>query len=471
MARETRRIGIRTAEVRLPTTVSVGPAIIKTAATIAEREFEKAADRKTQEAVVAANALNFERDPEGNLIAPTVPIAENGLLAPSIYDRKYTQMVGQRYLQQTQIDVSERINLIAAENPFDPQAFRVLAEGYVDKVTELAPDFIKADVNNTAQIKMVEHFNHIIRVKAERDHTEARGLQLQTIDNHMTELGGYVAGNADPDVIGAKMLEARAAIEQGDELHFWLDDEKQMMLDGIDRQFVVSKISSLINSLPPGDDVAAKELALALNGFANGEGTFPMIDEAGNISDVPLDEVPMAQDERIQIAEFATKLLVTQTGAFTDVQDARLSRDWEDFFDWFSPHALLSITPGSGVALDMPRLYREFDAAHRKVVDLGYKDTLREAIRDLITQQVGGGTESPGLEDRQRPSARSASHPVGGSPVLGKTTWRGRRSRPRCPRSIRSRRTSCLASIAFAADCSRLADSAKVQKRFAVPIE
>jgi hypothetical protein len=391
MARDTRRIGIRTAEVRLPGPASFGPALVKTAGAIAERAFEKAADKRTQEAVVAANALNFERDPEGNLIAPTVPIAENGLLAPSIYDRKYTQMVGQRYLQQTQIDVSERINLIASENPFDPEAFRVLAEGYVDKVTELAPDFVKADVNNTAQIKMVEHFNHIIRVKAERDHTEARGLQLQTIDNHMTELGGYVSGNAEPDVIGAKMLEARAAIEQGDELHFWLDDEKQLMLDSIDRQFVVSKISSLINGLPPGDDVAAKEMALALNGFANGEGTFPMVDEAGNIADVPLEDVPMAQDERILIAEFATKLLATKHGAFTDVQDARLNRDWEDFFNWFSPHALNAITPGSGVQLDIGRLYVEFDKAHRKVVDLGYDDALRETIRDLITQQVGGG--------------------------------------------------------------------------------
>ena len=157
MARETRRIGIRTAQVRLPATQSVGPALVRTAASFADREFAKAADIKTQEAIVAAGALNFERDGEGNLIAPTVPIGDNGLIAPSIYDRKYTQMVGQRYLQQMSIDVSEQLNIIASENSFEPETFRTLAEGFVAKVTELAPDYLKPDVNNTAQVKMVEH--------------------------------------------------------------------------------------------------------------------------------------------------------------------------------------------------------------------------------------------------------------------------------------------------------------------------
>jgi len=131
VARETRKIGIRTAQVRLPTSQSFGPALVKTAASFADREFAKLADTRTQEAIVAANALNFERDGDGNLMAPTVPIGENGLLAPSIYDRKYTQMVGQRYLQQLSIDVSENINKIAADNPFEPDKFRALAEGYV----------------------------------------------------------------------------------------------------------------------------------------------------------------------------------------------------------------------------------------------------------------------------------------------------------------------------------------------------
>ncbi len=386
MARETRRIGITTAQVRLPQTQSFGPALVKTAATFASREFDKLADTRTQEAIVAASALNFERDAEGNLIAPTVPIGDNGLLAPSIYDRKYTQMVGQRYLQQMQIDISETINGIAADNPFEPETFRTLAEGYVSKVTDLAPDYLKADVNNAAQVKMVEHFNHIIRVRAERDHAEAKGLQIITIDGHMDDLAGYVAGGADPEIVGGAMLKARAAIEQGDEFHFWLDDEKQHMLDAIDRQYAIASISKLITSIPQGDEVAYSDVRLALNSFARGEGTFPMVDEAGNVAHVPLDEMPINQLERIAIADFGTRILNDQEQAFTNTLDTRVQRDWEDFFNWYSPHAMEALT--GNTPIDMDRLEREFNSAHRNVVQSGYDDVLREKIRQLMTDEV-----------------------------------------------------------------------------------
>ena len=398
MARETRRIGIRTAEVRLPGPVSAGPALLKVAGTIANREFEKAADIRNQEAIRDAAALNFERDGDGNLVAPAVPISEEGLLAPSIYDRQYTQMVGQRYLQQMQIDVSENINKIHADNPFEPETFRTLAEGYVSKVTELAPDYLKADVNNSAQVKMVEHFNQIIRVRAERDHEEARGLQLQTIESDMDEVVGYVAGGADPEVIGGAMLKARAAIEQGDELNFWLDDEKAEMLDAIDRQFAIANISNMITSLPPGDFVAASELNQALNNFAMGEGTFPMVDELGNVAHVPLDDMPISPLERIAIADHATKLVNAQFTAFENVLDNRLKKDKRTFYDWWSPHALDSLTPGKEVDID--RLYREFDKAHTNVIQSGYDDSLREEIRALITDTIGSSTRQMSQEQQ-----------------------------------------------------------------------
>lgn len=393
MARETRRIGIRTAQVRLPATQSVGPAIVRTAASFADREFAKAADIKTQEAIVAAGALNFERDGDGNLMAPTVPIGDNGLLAPSIYDRKYTQMVGQRYLQQMSIDISETINGLATDNPFEPETFRTLAEGYVAKVTELAPDYLKADVNNAAQVKMVEHFNHIIRVTAERDHKEARGLQLQTIDGHMDELAGYVSGGAPIDVQAGAMLKARMAVEQGDEFHFWLDDEKASMLDAIDTQYAVNTISKLITDIPLNDHVAYSDMREALQSFARGEGTFAMLDELGNLTHVPLDEMPINQQERIAIADFATGILNDQEGAFTNTLDVRVARDWKDFFLWYSPHKMDSLRKNTPV--DMDRLELEFNKAHNNVVTSGYDDVLREKILSLMQQEVSRTTGAP----------------------------------------------------------------------------
>ena len=59
MARLTRQIGINPVQINLPQTTSVGPALIKTAQGIASREFDKAADKRTQEAQVAAAAINL----------------------------------------------------------------------------------------------------------------------------------------------------------------------------------------------------------------------------------------------------------------------------------------------------------------------------------------------------------------------------------------------------------------------------
>ena len=312
------------------------------------------------------------------------------MLAPSIYDRKYTQMVGQRYLQQITLDTSEAINKIAADNPFEPEDFRILAEAYVSKVTELAPDYLKADVNHTAQVKMVEHFNHIIRVRAERDHTEAKGMQIQTIDDLMDDVVGYVSGGAPAEIIGAAVLKAKAAVEQGDALHFWLDDEKRERMEAIDRQYAVATISRLVTTLPQGDPVAAKELALALNNFANGVGDFPMVNAAGEIVHIPLEDMPISQIERIAISEFALGILQKQEEAFGNLQDARLTRDWEDFQNWYIPHQFDVLTNPT-VGLDMERLQREFRSADFNVQTKGYQDTLRNYILDEMQKAVTGG--------------------------------------------------------------------------------
>jgi len=400
MARETRRIGIRTAQVRLPTSTSFGPALVKTAGSFAQAEFAKLSDKRTQEAIRDAGALNFERDSEGFLIAPTVPIGDNGLLAPSIYDREYTNMVGQRYLQQMKIDISETINKIAAENPNEPEIYRTLVEGYVAKVTELAPDYLKPDVNNSAQIKMVEHYNHIIRVRAEEDRDEAKGMQLREIDTILEDLDGYVAGGAPLDVQAGVLVKARAAIEQGNALRFWQDDEAAEMHEQVDRRYVAMQITRMINEIPRGDLVAASELVIAFDDFANNaDGTFPMIDAAGTPIDTHVSDLPFNQAERIAMATFATQLLTSRMGVFEDNLDARVDRDWDTFYQKYSRMAMESIRPG-GDPIDLDWMYNEFNKADNNVIANGYDDKLREEIRRLIDNEYrSSGTMSQWRKD------------------------------------------------------------------------
>ena len=339
MARLDRRIGIRSAEVRLPPPQSAGPALIKTAQGIAEREFEKAADIKNQEAQQAAAKLNFERDGDGNLLAPSLPLTKDGLLAPSIYDRAYTDMVGQRYLSQMKIDTHERLNLIATKHRFDPDAYREVAESYVAKVTELAPDRLKPDVNNTAQIRMVEHYNLLIREKAERDHAEAADVHSMAIGDDYDDLAGYTISGADDEIIGGKMMQIRARIMEGTALNFWNEAEAAARVQLMDQKFALSAITRDLNNLAD-DEVAYANAKHQLTEFATGEGTIRMVDETGNVANVPVEEVYPNPEDRAAIADAGIGIINQKETARGGYKNARDGKQSDDFYKWYLPHSL-----------------------------------------------------------------------------------------------------------------------------------
>jgi hypothetical protein len=250
----------------------------------------------------------------------------------------------------------------------------------------LAPERLRADVNNAAQIKMVEHYNLIIRKKAELDHTEARGIHLQTIQRASDEMGGYVTSGGDPEVVGAKMLELRVLIEQGDRFNYYLDDEKAMLLNGIDRQYAMSSIIENLLNLAPNDDIAAADLIEGLVNFGNGTGTIQMVDEAGNIAKVPALDLPMTHDERMTMAEYAINLVNQRSAAFDNVNDSRLLRDKKDFYDWFDKHAVYQAL--SKQPLDLNRLLFEFRVADDNINTFGYDDSLRNEIKNIILSET-----------------------------------------------------------------------------------
>ena len=360
MARLTRQIGINPVQINLPQTTSVGPALIKTAQGIASREFDKAADKRTQEAQVAAAAINFERDGDGNLVAPSLPIGANGLQAPSIYDRAYTNMVSTRYLQQIEIDTNERLNKIATDHRFDPSAYREVAEAYVKKVTELAPPLLKPDVNNNAQIRMVEHFNMLVRERAELDHLEAAAVHAQSIDGLYKDLAGYAVAGADPSITGAKMLQIRAAIVQGEALNFWNAAKSAELERQMDVRFATDTIVGEITRL--ADDPLEHAAAVdQLTKFALGEGTISMVDELGNVSKVPVEEIYPDPADRQFIADQGIGIIRAKEQGRAGYENERFSRQSDNFEHWFLPHALQQAKTGG--ELDLATIQSHYDKA------------------------------------------------------------------------------------------------------------
>lgn len=370
----------------MPPTQSVGPALVKFGESLQEQQFAKQKDLLTQEAQQAAAKLNFERDGAGNLLAPTLPITEDGMLAPSIYDRAYTQMVSQRYLQQTKIDTSERLNLIATEHRFDPEGYRKVAEGYVKKVTELAPDMLKPDVNNTAQIRMVEHYNHIINKKAERDHKEAKEVHAMSLDEDYDELAGYTISGADEDILGTRMLAIRAKIEEGVALNYWNEAEADARIDLMDQKFALSAITRDINNLP-NDEVEYELAKQDLLEFATGGGKIRMVDELGNIRNASVEDVYPNPEDRAAIADAAIGILNQKKAAYNSFRNAIDQRQSDNFYMWYLTHTLENI----GSPLDMGELNYWFNEA------VGQENTtLAKQIQKIILDQYGNEVENNG---------------------------------------------------------------------------
>jgi len=339
MARSRRQIGISPVQVNLPERKSIGPAIIKTGATLANIEFEKAADKRTQEARLAAAQLNFERDGEGNLVAPSLPIGSNGLVGPSIYDREYTNMVSQRYMQQTQIDTSERLNTIATKHALDPSGFREVAEDYVSKVVELAPDFLKGDVSNSAQVQMVEHFNHITRQKAEWDFNESRDVHVNSLSKMYDDLHGYVVAGASDDVIGAQVMKITAAIGQGTALSYWNEGGAELQRQSMDQQIAVASIIGDVTKLA-ADPVSHAQAIEQLTQFALGEGEVRIVDEFGQVSMVPVTEVFPNTEDRDAIAAVGVGIIKGKEGSRSNLESATNLRQSDQFDEWYLSHAM-----------------------------------------------------------------------------------------------------------------------------------
>ena len=383
MAREFRRIGIRTAEVRLPAPASVGPALLKTASGIADRAFAAQSDKRTQEAQVAAAALNFERDAEGNLQAPSLPIGENGLLAPSIYDRTYTTMVGQRYIQQLDVDVSERLNTIASEHILDPDGYAVVAEAYVNRVTDLAPDMLKPDVNMSAQRTMVEHFNRITRNRSEFDWTDSRNQQIAAIDRSVEEAqSAAVAG--DDDLVMEQYIKMEAGLLQGQEPNFWSDAYPEARREAFNEQLISSYIIGDVVRLP-NDEVSMSLAAEAVQDFVDGNAKVKVIKNGEMVMMDVKDAMPN-EEKRAIIGANAIKAIGNREAAFVNVENARDQRQFDEFLEKFMRQAVAAEFVGQQA--DRNWLLTEFDKA-----DATGNEPLKARIRAELKQAMPtGGT-------------------------------------------------------------------------------
>jgi len=343
----------------LPTPRSIGPAIIKTAETAQQIAARRGIHQRTQEANLAAQAMTFERDGDGNLTAPKLPLGNNGLVAPNIYDTQYTAMVTQRYVQQMKIDMSEQLNEIATNNRFDPDAYRVVAEKYLSKVTEIAADNVKGDINVFGQQIMVGHFNYIVRELSEREHrASAKTHELE--NQRVSDLASQAAySGLDADLIHSSILIVEANILDGIGFNYYDGADAAAKNINFEGRMALSFKMGEISRMPQG----AETTAFAIEEFtrlAEGIGDLQVI-RNGKITDVPIVELYPDFEIRTAMAEELIGAVFRRESSREGFESEQFNTQDDSYVGWYEPHIVSSLV--NGTPIDVGTMFKWFQQA------------------------------------------------------------------------------------------------------------
>ena len=276
MAKLTRSVGIAAIKTNLPRRSSIGSAIVNLAGNAADEAFRRTADKRTQEANAAAEAMDFERDENGILIAPEMPRGNDGLIAPNIYSRQYSDMAGKRYLHQMQLDVTKSLNRIAIDHRNDPNGFEAASSKYLQTTLDGALPEVRAEVDLMGQGIQVGHFNRLVRERSEWEFKKSQDIFASKLRLNINELVGAVQGGADP--ISATLLHAAvldeysAAVEEGLVNGAGLADLQLSLNQEISK----GRLAHLSESIP-ADDVSEMQFIKAIEGLVEEDGQIEVL--------------------------------------------------------------------------------------------------------------------------------------------------------------------------------------------------
>jgi len=289
MGRLTRQVGINPVRVSLPERASIGPAMIKTAQTVKDIAAQKGIARRTKEANLAAQQMNFERDGEGNLLAPALPVDKNGLVIANVYSEQYTKMVGQRYLQQTELDLTVRLNKIATDFALDPDGYKTVAEAYIDKVRALAPDLIKGTVNGLAQKIMVSHFNHIVNKTSEWEKQNLSDEHGLYVDAQIKELMGLASTHSPDFQIAEQYDKVLSTVLDGAMNTYYNDATAAAAIEEVNKRFAMADLAGYVSDIPNTQMGNAQAMSVYQQ-FVKGEGDLSIFRD-GKMVKIPIEEL------------------------------------------------------------------------------------------------------------------------------------------------------------------------------------
>jgi hypothetical protein len=359
VARLTREVGIARVRINRAGAGDPGQGIIRAGRIVRDVGVKLTTEQRIREASEAAQALNFERDPDGNVLAPQLPESEGGFFGPSIFDQEYTKQVLTRYKQQVSLDGVAHLQKLAEVHRLDPDGYQLAAQSYIDATADKVLPAVRGDAKTELESRAVTHFNFIVRQRSEFDFQESGNTHKEHMNQIHDNLISLISSGADNTLVALEYTRWFAELEAGADSRFYdrsnLISAPQVMQKAMAAGYLARELSVLT------DDPASNAQALArLKQFEEGKGTVKIVVD-DKIQELPISEVFETPAERQAITEAAVGMLRSTVASEGFIENEHFDRQSKDFYRWWLPHLVESTSLGQNP--NMVKLQNWFDKA------------------------------------------------------------------------------------------------------------
>ena len=277
MARIRSRVQVESARINIERPPSIGPAVSQLAGQVQQFAGERLESKRLEQAKLAAEAVTFERDGQGRIMAPNVPLGRDGNPVPSIYDEAFTQQLMTRYGQRLEQEGRKTFQELALQNRNNPAAFDAAADAYRKSINEVAHPFIKGKIDDQLLTLQVAHSNHLARNREQWEYQRNYDTFVATLESRLSDLSSVIANTTDDLQIQLNVESLYAVYDKAieDQLITGGDREaldKQVMLT-MSRAAVARMVDGL-----PATDTAETNMINQLTKIIEGKGELPVFD-------------------------------------------------------------------------------------------------------------------------------------------------------------------------------------------------
>jgi len=354
----------------LPGTRNFSASVTKLTDTVTAIGSETLAKQRLQEANHAVQALTFERDEQGNLIAPTLPESD-GFFGPSLFDEAYTAQAKNAYAQRIQLDARQAISGLANKHILDPDAFEVSSDAYIKATLAAVHPSVQGDVEIMMESLGVEHYNTVARKKAEHDFINAGKLHFETIDQRQRDLGAAIIGGQEWDQVIPMVMEVSGLMTEAERRNFAGEDYVIQAADALTRYVATAYLTKEFTDIP-NNELANATMIKRLTDLKEGIGNITMAGKDG-LEEVDIKDMFGTIQERQLIIDPVIKMISERETGRALLQQVRFeaeSKRWDHQFgrEVFSANI-------RGVVADL-----DFELMHNNAVMSG-NNALAEKIR------------------------------------------------------------------------------------------